>query len=390
VQAPADVTWTGYSLDERDRRWDAVRKRASEAGFDCIFVPLGNGSDAEYLTQIRGASVVLPTDGRAPIMVNDRGRGNDWVPEVRATNRAWSGPMAEALLDLGMERARIGVAGLKGGKVSHVRNPDGVVNYSAFAEVVRRLPYATFEDATDAVGFSRYVKGEEEIECLRKGAAIAEEGIEELVELARPGMDAAVVYARVMGRMMDLGSAYYPLALYFAPLGQEGKRNTDPPIGQRLQAGDYITNETTTVWGGQVAQEDQPVLLGTLPGEYQSVIDLQHEVWDGGLAMMKPGLTFGELLDYVNGAGKQTGLKASITMHGRGIGDDNGPLITPRATGETIRDLRMEAGNVWVWKPGVESSDGRFSFTWGGDVLVTDRGGERMFARPHGLVSITA
>ena len=50
------------------------------------------------------------------------------------------------------------------------------VNYASYPEVVRELPNATFEGATDAVGFSRYVKGDEEIACLRHAAAIAEEG----------------------------------------------------------------------------------------------------------------------------------------------------------------------------------------------------------------------
>jgi Xaa-Pro aminopeptidase len=296
--------------------------------------------------------------------------------------------MAQALLDLGMERARIGVAGLKGGQVTHVRNPDGVVNHSAYAEVLRRLPNATFEDATDVVGFARYVKSDEEVDCLRRAAAIAEAGIEEMAELARPGADAAVVYARVMGRMLDLGSAYYPLAFYVAPLGEEGARNTNPPIGRRLQAGDYITNETSTVWGGQVAQEDQPILLGPIPEEFKPLVDLQRDVWETGLAMLKPGLTFGELIDFAMSFGTPRGLRTSLTMHGRGIGDDNGPLISPRATGEAIRNLRLEAGNVYIWKPSAHSANGRLSFQWGGDVLVTDHGGERLFKRAHGLVSV--
>jgi Xaa-Pro aminopeptidase len=296
--------------------------------------------------------------------------------------------MAQVLLDLGMERARIGVAGLHGGKVSHVRNPDGVVDHSAYAEVLHRLPNATFEDATDVVGFARYVKGQEEIDCLRRGATLAEAGIEEMIELARPGVDEAVLYARVMGRMLDLGSAYYPLAIHIGPLGTEAPRHTNPPIGRRLRAGDYITNETSAVWGDQVAQEDQPILLAPITDEIRAVVDVQREVWEAGLAMMRPGLSFGEIIDFTRDFGTKHGLPTSITMHGRGIGDDNGPLVTPRATGEAIRDLRMEAGNVWVWKPAAASADGRFSFTWGGDVLVTERGAERLFQREHGLVSV--
>ena len=35
--------WSGYSMNERDRRWRAVRENAGKAGFECILVPLGNG-----------------------------------------------------------------------------------------------------------------------------------------------------------------------------------------------------------------------------------------------------------------------------------------------------------------------------------------------------------
>ena len=101
MEAPADTTWTGYSVAERDRRWTAVRKAAAEAGLDCIFVPLcvdpmqldlssdskrGVRSDGRYLTQMENAAIVLPTDARPPIVINDRGRGNAWVPDARAAS----------------------------------------------------------------------------------------------------------------------------------------------------------------------------------------------------------------------------------------------------------------------------------------------------------------
>ena len=113
--------WNGYSLGERDRRWKAVRENAGKAGFDCILIPLGNGADGRYMTQLRCSAMALPTDGRAPIIIADRSSTNAWVPEPWQTGREWAEPMAEALLDLGMERARIGVAGLKGGSVTHCR-----------------------------------------------------------------------------------------------------------------------------------------------------------------------------------------------------------------------------------------------------------------------------
>src|ERR1051325_6400925 len=71
--------WNGYSLAERDRRWNAVRANAAAAGLDCVWVPLcldphnfslspeqprGARSDARSLTLMENASIVLPTDGR--------------------------------------------------------------------------------------------------------------------------------------------------------------------------------------------------------------------------------------------------------------------------------------------------------------------------------------
>ncbi|MBM2810460.1 MAG: hypothetical protein HW416_1219, partial [Chloroflexi bacterium] len=59
-------SWQGYSVAERDRRWQMVRDNAAKAGVDCVFVPLGNGTDARYLTQLRASVIVMPTDGRPP------------------------------------------------------------------------------------------------------------------------------------------------------------------------------------------------------------------------------------------------------------------------------------------------------------------------------------
>ena len=103
--------WSGYSLAERDRRWQAVRENAGKAGFDCILVPLGNGVDGRYMTQLRCSAMVLPTDGRAPIIIADRRSSNELGAGTVADRPRMGRADGEALIDLGMERARIGVVG---------------------------------------------------------------------------------------------------------------------------------------------------------------------------------------------------------------------------------------------------------------------------------------
>ena len=408
MESPADITWKGFSLAERDGRWQRVRDNAAKAGFDCIFVPLcvdgrnlhlsleqarGTRSDCRFLTQMENAAIVLPTDGRTPVVINDRGSRNPWFSEVRPANRglrgSWGAPMAEALIDLGMERARIGVSGLRLGKVTHGRAIAGVVNHSSYAEVLRRLPNATFEDATDVVGYARYVKSDEEITCLRRGAAIVAAGLEKMAEVAKPGVEETVLYARVMQRMMELGCEYYAMALYTGSMdGDRLPRFENPPMGRRLQPGYRINNETDAVWGGLIAQEVQPMYLGPIPEEWKPVIELQREIFEGGLECMKPGQLFGDLIDFVNGLGPKRGLNSLILMHGRGYGDD-GPLLTPQHRGEKSRDVAFEKGNTFVWKPIASSGDGKFQFSWGGCVVVNENGGQPLVKRNHGMVSVS-
>ena len=400
LEAAADTTWKGFSLAERDRRWSTVRANAAAAGLDCVWVPLcldprnfalsleqarGVRSDGRYLTLIENASIVLPTDGREPIVVNDRGSSNAWITNARpgtpsGDRGSWVDAMASALLDLGMERATIGVPGLGRGKVTHGRAQQGVVNHSSYAAVQRRLPNATFLDATDVVGFARYVKGDEEIEALRRGAEIAAAGIEEMVQVARPGVPEAVLYAKVMRRMLELGSEYYPLALYAGELDAPVYRHEDPQLGRVLGPNWLLTNEVDAVWAGLIAQELQPVYLGPIPERLKPLIELQREVYEAGLAYMTPGREFADMIAYINGYGAKYGLKSEILMHGRGYGDD-GPLLTPRDQGENSRDVRIEKNNVWVWKPLVYSADGGTQFTWGGCVVVTEKGGEQLVPR---------
>jgi Xaa-Pro aminopeptidase len=404
MESPADIKWAGYSLAERDWRWRRVRDNAAKAGFDCIFVPLcvdgrnlhlsleqahGTRSDCRFLTQLENAAVIMPTDGRKPIVISDDESGNDWVPEFRSVETSWGKSMAQALIDAGMERARIGVSGIRRGFYTHGRAYHGVVNHSSYVDVLRLLPNATFENATEVVGQARYVKSEEQIACLRRGAAIAAAGIDKMIEFARPGMDEGVLFTQVMKRMVELGSEYYPMAFY-SGLHGEGRlpRFEDPAEGRTLKPMYRIANEVDAVFGGLIAQEQQPIFLGPIPEAWKSAIEVQRDLYYAALEQLRPSRPFAELMDLVNAFGEKRGAKSIMLMHGRGYGDD-GPLFTPQNRGARNRDVLIEKGNVFIMKPIVKTADDSFDTSWGGCVLVTDNGGEPLVKRTPGMVSIT-
>jgi hypothetical protein len=51
-------------------------------------------------------------------------------------------------------------------------------------------------------------------------------------------------------------------------------------------------------------------------------------------------------------------------------------------------DLPIRRGNAFVWKPVAMTADERIGFAWGGPILVTESGAEKLFTRAHGMVSI--
>jgi len=155
-----------------------------------------------------------------------------------------------------------------------------------------------------------------------------------------------------------------------------------------LQPNDLIMNETDAVVGGLVAQEGQPILLGPIPDDWKPVIDLQRELYEAGLELMRPGASFVDLVARINELGRQRGMKAGPMMHSRGYGND-GPLVSPGDKPEDhAGNLTFELGTAWMWKPHAYNADESIYFRWGGCVLVTKQGGEPLVRRPHGLVSI--
>lgn len=374
-----------YSLAERDRRWDALRRQGAEAGLDCVFVPLGDGPDGRYLTQLRVAAVVLPTDGRPPVVITDRNARSAWVPEPWHTSRLWARLMADALLEMGMERGRIGVVGLQGGRFTHLSSPDGVAVHAPFAAVLEHLPDARFEDATDVLGAVRAVKGDEEIACLRRGAEMAEAAIQDLIGATGEGRDAAVVYGRTASRLLQQASAYVPQGLGVRRAGTTETRWYDsPPLGVRLAAGDLLESQVRAQWGELIAEEQQPVLIGPVPDAWRPAIEAQRAAYEQGLRWLAPGTPASRLVEETRRLLAEQGLQGGARLYASGLGDD-GPRIDEH-TDLADCGWTVQARTTWTWAPVVRAPDG-FSFAWGGSVVVTDSGAEGLSRRPHGLAT---
>lgn len=381
------LEWGGYSLAERDRRWSEIRRSAASAGFDGIFIPLGNSYDANYLTLLEDTVVVLPTSAdRPPQVVTYWGAPSPWVePTIHTVDRRIADHAVAALRAAGLERGRIGVAGLNGGPYTHTRYRDGVIIHGLFAHSLDSLPAARFENATDLIGYARFSKSDEELRQLELATSRAEDGLRHAAKLP-VGRPRAELRAALVRQSFSAGSDYRPqtVASYTAekPLR---KWPANLPVGERLLDGEVVHVTARASAGGMISEEARTVVFGRPRASLLALADLHREVFRACAAAIRPGVSLRELLaapQHLAAAGRAS---LTLTVSGRGLGED-GPIVESGSpVGATSLDTVLVDGAVLSVIPEVSSADGRDHFVWGGSIVAAASGGRVLTHDVHRL-----
>jgi Xaa-Pro dipeptidase len=387
------------SLQERDRRWARVRALMRRDGLDAI-ITLANSSAwdhgnayGRYLTCIGGncaqISAVFPVEGPVTAITGPIPtpafwlQFQDWVTDVRSGFFHATPAIMERLRDLGFERGRIGIAGLKG----VARVPDGLISHIAYTSLVEQLPQATFCNATLLLDEARFVKGEEEIDMLRQAAVLVEGALDVLEREARPGIAECVVYGRMMGNLIEQGSEPTTLLLWAAG-------NPVPPAvatlpsRRQLASGDVIMIELDANWCGYRGHGALTAWVGeTADATARSMAKLQFEAVQRCLEAMRPGTPMAALVEVCSGVAAGTGFRCKPIIHGRGLGNDP-PILVFHARDERNARWLLEENSCFIVKPVVMTEDGTRRVMWGDTVVVTANGARRLGTRPAPLVGV--
>jgi len=383
------------SINERDQRWARVRAAMAERDFACLIAPPHTGhwelfqADTRYLTHIGGncseTACVFPLDGEVTAVVLNRpefwARAQDWVSDLRTPqHHMWSLPMTDRMKELGIDRHRVGVVGMGGG----VRTPEGTMSFGFYEKMKEAFPHTVFEDATVMMAELRAVKSEEELVCMERATEMVELGIKAVIDAARPGVPDHEVYAALYHAMMKAGSEVPIMVLWGS--GPGSVRDAFLPTRRPLQRGDMLSNEIEAKYVGYVSQRVQPMVLGEAAPGLLDAMDKQRVVFEAARERMKPGTSFGELKTVIDQVAADIGCTASLTMHGRGLGEDR-PLLVGSAMTPEIAGFVLQEGNTFIVKPTVRPTEGP-GITWGDTVTVTPEGGRRLGKDPHELVVI--
>jgi Xaa-Pro aminopeptidase len=380
------------SLQERDRRWDRIRKKMLMAGLDAL-VFLGNDiywgmgmANMRYVLQVDsqiGADGLFTLVGE-PVVWNAVAHMNrptnmylsvqNWVHDFRT--RGGMPAIADELQARGLANSRIGLVGFS----STIQTTPTFLHQDVL-DLERLVPGARFTDASALLQEMRMVKSEEEIGMLRKAAGIARKVIDAMVESARPGVPDAVVYAEMVRTQIANGAEPNIFNLFAAgpvehPEGElwhllHGCEQPLTPSMRPLQLGDIIVSEWHTKYGGYRCHTEYTVYLGKrAPKELLRIWDVSVQCLHASREALVAGRTIREAVEMIRRPAAKAGLDfVELGFHAMGTASPEFPTVIYQEgyggnalNSDRIGDMVLEQGmcfgnNIDLhdsrWKPDV-------------------------------------
>ncbi len=387
------------SLQERDARWIRVRRAMSGAGLDVLVSPPNPGfwdqlqANSTYLSSVGGnnapVSVVFPLEGEVTAIVGPVPSAGfwlawqSWIKDVRATHWAVTDGVVKRLREMDLRGKRIGVPGLNGTP----RFPDGIVGAGFKEALQREFPAAELVDATEFLNVLRSDKSAEERAAVAEAVLMAEDAFQLLCDEAKAGQPERVVYGKMVGRLIELGSlppnflmwsAGTPFGFSLAPF----------PTGRPLVAGEplYCEIEARSS-SGYLGQITRTAVLGKPSNNMAAMFDVCTNTFEAVMKTMKPGATMGDVLSAYKKQGAHGDYRTVPVIHARALGEDR-PMIIFDTTDPDILGFELRQDQVYAVKAQVrDERSGEMAF-WGESISIGPAGAIRSGRQPVGLIAI--
>jgi Xaa-Pro dipeptidase len=376
--------WDRFSPAEMARRYDAARALMDEHGVEALVlfgnsgVNRHNHANVFWLTNhldLHHCYLVLPRDGDATLFVGltnhvPNAREVSDVPEIE-----WGGyrPAEKVAARLGGVR-RVGIVGINA--TFGMGMP-----YAHYLELRERVPELV--DLTREFQRLRLVKSEEEVEWLRRAAALTDRGMRAVAEQARPGLSEIELVAIAEDAYRPLGGM--PHITFLRSMAMDEPTGCLPaqnPSRRELHAGDVIITEFSASYWGYSGQIHRPIFVAAEPTDtWRQMFDVAKLAYERIAAALRPGATE---QDVVAAAAPIADAGYAIyddLIHGYGV-DILPPLIDRtrlRASNSLSLDdkgVGVEEGMAIVIQPNPITPDERMGLQLGALTVVRASGAE--------------
>jgi Xaa-Pro aminopeptidase len=362
------------SLAERDRRWEAVRKRMVLRGIDALLLMANDiywdmgFANLRWLTHCGSkiGAMALFFHDRDPIVWNAVAHMNrptnlhlstqQWTTDIRPI--AGMPAIAAELRERGLERVRVGLVGF-----SSTIQATPTLLYGDVTAIRQELPNTDFVDVGDLFEELRLVKSEEELEMLRCAGKIARKVLDRVLEFARPGVTEAEVFAEMIKTQIASGGEPNIFNLFASgpvehPADElwhllHGAEQPLVPTTRPLENGDIIVSEYHTKYGGYLCHTELTAYVGKdAPQRLKDIFKVAVECLDVSKEVLRAGNTLREAWTAIRKPAEKANLDfVELGWHAMGVASPEFPtVIYPEGygsnalNGHRIGDLVLEEG----------------------------------------------
>ena len=233
----------------------------------------------------------------------------------------------------------------------------------------------------------RLVKSGEEIEWMRKGAALSDAGFESLLNNIRVGMTERQLADLVERAYVGLGGTTF--IHYIGVTSMNDPRLCVPPqfpSSRKVQANDVVFCELSASWWDYSGQVLRSFTVGADPTPlYRDLHSTAEAAFDAVTAVIRHGTTMQEIVD-ASGVIEARGFTIyDDLMHGFG-GGYFPPIVGSKSRpAGPLPQMTLEENMTVVVQPNVVTRDHKAGVQVGELVRVTRSGFERLHAAPRGF-----
>jgi len=369
-----------------ERRWKAVREAMKAEGIDVLIMQNTNqflGGYVKWFTDVPAfngypTTVVFPREDDMTVinigpkmdpesLLTDLST-KEWA--LRGVRNRFTAPYfpslhysktydAELVVDLlkPMRDYRIGFVAL-----GHIPAP--------FYEYIKtHLTAAKFTDATDLVDPIKAVKSEEEIELIKRTAAIQDTAMETAFKAVKPGVRDHEIMALAQYTVQNLGSEQQLIMAGSAPMGTPCPMLKRHFMYRKMREGDQFTLMIEVNGpGGLYTELGRTCVLGKASDELLEACEIAKEAQQVTIDLLKPGAEPKDLLAANNDFLRNRGLPVEKRLYAHGQGYD----LVERPAIRDDEPMKLKANMNITVHPIVAS---KTAFAWVCDnYMVTETG----------------
>jgi len=364
------------SQRELQRRYDAVRAKMKERGFEFLLVSgirfVAATGYLRYLTNwaepFGGEVLIFPLNG-APTFLARTGERSLLLKQflgIDSMTGSTGAHAAAVLRHTGVRR--VGLCGLK------------TMVAEFYVQLTQALPDVEFVEASDILDEARWIKSEEELGWIRKSAELTDVALQVFASLVRPGRREDEVFVEVEHAMKQRGAetTYFMMSADPKPVAKFLDLASDT-----YKPGDVVLfNAEVQGPGGYYTQLERTLYLGAPTEEVKAAYGVVLEAEQRALAILRPGTKAKEVHRAIVRAIEESGHKMGLHPgHSQGLDIFERPLLDAKEEAE------LAAGMIMVVHPHVLLSGG--GGVWiGNTYLITEDGPRPLQKSPRDLLAI--